>query len=42
MNMNNEFLRGISLEENMFEGETPDETKFCDLDGNEVNVYVNE
>lgn len=36
MPINNEFLRSISIEENPFENEQPDETRFFDLSGNEV------
>ena len=35
----NEFLKGIIFEENPFEGETPDEIRAFDLEGNEVMCY---
>ena len=37
-----EFMRGISLEENPFENETPAGESFYDLSGNEVSFDVAE
>lgn len=31
-----EFVKGISIEENPFENETPEDVRVYDLDGNEV------
>ena len=36
---NYEFLRAISLDENPFEDEQPDDIRFYDLSGNEV-IFV--
>jgi len=33
------FLRGISLEENPFEEEAPDEIRFFDFSGQEVTIH---
>ena len=34
--VNTEFVKGISVEENPFENETPESVRVYDLDGNEV------
>jgi len=38
MKKTNEFLNGISFEDNMFVDETPAEVKLFDLEGNEVKT----
>lgn len=35
--LNNEFVNGISFEENVFEKEVPEKVTIYDLDGNEVD-----
>ena len=39
---NNKFLSGISFDENPYVEETPEETAFFDLSGNEVSIDGNE
>lgn len=35
--LNKDFLKGIALDDNPFEAETPDDIQIYDLDGNEVD-----